>query len=170
MKMMGVDLGIHKVAVFCTDEPYALAHQASKDDPRDAQLHQLAGVVHDTALFQSPDGVWIEDVLVGNNRKYSLQLAEVKGAVLSALAPLRARGMDIRVINVQGWKRGLLGSGHASKDEVRDYIDVTHGAYAPVCGDDQDLYDAACIALYGQRIMDRIKDFSLLDSTDELST
>ena len=107
-------------------------------------------IPYNVAIFGQADQVWIEDTLVGNNRKYSLELTETKGAVLGRLGGIP--NLDVRMVNVATWKKQVVGDGHASKDAIRDYIHVTHGAYAPLCGDDQDLYDACCIALYGQQI------------------
>lgn len=160
MSVMGVDLGIHKVALFLWDDdtPHAVAWATTDAYPRAQQLHNLAGYVHDIASTFDIDQVWIEDTLVGNNVKYSMALTEVRGAVMSALAP----HMDVRLVNVGTWKKEIVGDGHANKDSVRDYIRVTHGAYAPLCGDDQDLYDACCIALYGRRVAERAADLRLV--------
>ena len=156
---MGVDLGIRKVALFCWDDdlPHAVAWEAPDGFTRASQLHHLGGYVHDMVSTFDIDQVWIEDTLVGNNVKYSIALAETKGAVMAALAA----HVDVRLVNVSTWKKQVLGRGNANKDSVRDYIHVTHGAYAPLCGDDQDLYDACCIALYGRQIMDRSTDLRL---------
>jgi len=155
---MGVDLGIHKVACFLwdVDLPHAFAWTAP-DQSRAQQLHHLAGYVHDMASTFDVSQVWIEDTLVGNNVKYSIQLTEVRGAVMAALA----MHVDVQLVNVATWKKQIVGDGHANKDSVRDYIHVTHGAYAPLCGDDQDLYDACCIALYGRHINDQSKNLRL---------
>lgn len=159
MNVMGVDLGIHKVAMFGWDGDIAYVN-ATPVDPgfsRAVQLHVLSAVVHDMADFHAADVVWIEDTLIGNNRKYSLQLTEVRGAVMAALG----RQWDVRLVNVATWKKQVVGDGHANKDSIRDYIHVTHGPYAPLCGSDQDLYDACCIALYGRSIMERATDLRL---------
>ena len=160
MNLAGVDLGIHKVALasFVDGAFNATVWRVDTEMPRALQLRELAMVVHDTLNLWHIDTVWIEDTLIGNNRKYSLQLTEVRGAVM-AYAPL---GCDVRLVNVATWKKDVVGDGHASKDAVRDYIHVTHPGYAPVCGDDQDVYDAACIALYGRHIQERAQDLRLV--------
>jgi Holliday junction resolvasome RuvABC endonuclease subunit len=117
----------------------------------------LAGMVADLASTYASDPVWIEDTLVGNNVKYSMGLAEVKGAVMASVIS----HADVRLVNVGTWKKQVVGHGHANKDSIRDYIHVTHGPYAPLCGDDQDLYDACCIALYGRQTMESARDFRL---------
>ena len=153
MNLIGVDLGIHKVAQFGWDGDIPFCDVTSVDPgfSRATQLHILAGAVHDLAELHECRSVWIEDTLIGNNRKYSLQLTEVRGAVMAALA----MHADVRTVNVATWKSQVVGDGHANKDSVRDFIHVTHGSYAALCGADQDLYDSCCIALYGQQTMER---------------
>ena len=159
MNLAGVDLGIHKVALASfVDEAFNTTIWQSASDSRAMQLHELAMAVRDTITLWHVDTVWIEDTLIGNNRKYSLQLTEVRGAVMAALAT----SCEVHLVNVATWKAQVVGDGHASKDAVRDYIHVTHPGYAPVCGDDQDLYDAACIALYGRHIQEQAQDLRLV--------
>jgi Holliday junction resolvasome RuvABC endonuclease subunit len=158
MTLMGVDLGIHKVACFVPgDAPGAQAH-ATHSENRAVQLCELSSFVHDMAGLHQVDQVWIEDTLIGNNRKYSIQLTEVRGAVMAALA----LHCDVQLVNVSTWKAQVVSDGHASKDAVRDYIAVTHPAYAALCGSDQDLYDAACISIYGRQIRERASGLRLV--------
>lgn len=159
VSVMGVDLGIRKVALFGweDEEPFAYSQAVEAGLPRAWQLHRLAEYTRGVSDLHGIDMVWIEDTLVGNNRKYSLQLTEVRGAVMAA----QAITTDVRMVNVATWKKQVVGDGHASKDQVKDYIDVTYGAYAALCGDDQDLYDAACIGLYGRQIMERAAHLQL---------
>lgn len=156
---MGVDLGIHKIACFVAGEsPGAHVLEVPKTHSRAYQLLELSSFVHDMAGLHDVDQVWIEDTLVGNNRKYSIQLTEVRGAVMASLA-LHA---DVQLVNVATWKAQVVGDGHASKDAVRDYIHVTHSAYAALCGENQDLYDAACISIYGRQIRERASGLRLV--------
>lgn len=160
---MGIDLGIHKAALAILEEDQLICcDEISSDNvARDTQLYEVSRWAYQLGLFHEVDSVWIEDVLIGNNRKYSLQLAETKGAMLSSLSGLRYGGTDIRMVDVQTWKKQVVGSGHASKEDIKNYIHVTHPAYAPLCGDDQDKYDATCIGLYGRLIHDRAAHLQL---------
>lgn len=156
---MGVDLGIHKIACFVPGEtPAGQAHETVKTASRAVQLLGLSTFVRNMVELHDIDQVWIEDTLVGNNRKYSLELTEVRGAVMASLALLA----DVQLVNVATWKAQVIGDGHASKDAVRDYIHVTHSAYAALCGENQDLYDAACISLYGRQIRERASGLRLV--------
>jgi len=159
MTLVGADLGVRKVALFVPgDAPSAHVHEVRKETPRSLQLLELSSFVHDIASLHQVDQAWIEDTLIGNNRKYSLQLTEVRGAVMAALA----LHVDVRLVNVTTWKAQVVGDGHASKDDVRDYIDVTHSDYAALCGSNQDLYDAACISLHGLQIRERASGLRLV--------
>lgn len=164
MNLMGVDIGIHKVSMFMLLDQ-EVVHVAEldiskhdQDFSRAYELRALAAEAHNQVLMWGLNSVWIEDTLDGNNIKYSIAIAEVKGAVMAAMAG----HTDVRLVNVSTWKKNVAGRGNASKDQVRDYIDVTHPAYAPLCGDSQDLYDACCVALYGRQIMGRAADLRLL--------
>lgn len=163
MSVIGIDLGVHKIAMVCITEgeQEAWAYEATHPH-RDLQLMELGSMAHDFALLHDADSVWVEKVIIGNNRKYSIGLAETMGAVLSDLGHMRLHnGLDIRQVDNKAWKKALIGNGNASKDAIRDYIDVAQSAYAPLCEDDQDLYDACCIALYGRQILDRAAHLQL---------
>jgi len=173
MSIVGIDLGVHKIALVCitTGEQEAWLYSATHPE-RDLQLSELGAMAHDFCLLHQADSVWIEDVIIGNNRKYSIGLAQTLGAVMADLAQLRmGQGTDICTVDNKTWKKALLGNGNASKDEIRDYIDVSQSGYAPQCEGEQDLYDATCIALYGQQILDRAAHLQLqpgrVDSEDE---
>jgi len=166
---MGVDLGVHKLSCAVLDasapeHPTILAVESvevSNETSRDLQLCALGSYVHDMALTMDVGSTWIEEVIIGNNRKYSLQLAEVKGAVLSDLAHLRMQnGTDTRTVDNKVWKREIIGGGNASKEEIKNYIIATHPSYAPFCGE-QDEFDAVAIALYGLRISARASKLHL---------
>lgn len=163
MSVVGIDLGIHKIALFCitSGQEDAWDYPATHAE-RDLQLSEIGAMAHDFCLLHGADSVWIEDVIIGNNRRYSLALAETMGAVLSDLAQMRmGHGTDMRRVDNKTWKKALIGNGNASKDDIRHYIDVTHPQYSPLCGEDQDLYDACCIALYGLQILDRAAHLQL---------
>lgn len=165
MRVLGVDLGIRKAACTAFHGETLVIAEAFESDvtlPRDIQLRAVAAFVHEHAVLGEVDSVWIEDTIIGNNRRYSIRLAETKGAVMAALAADRLQnGTDIRLVDNKTWKATVVGNGNSTKDAVRDYIHECHSAYAPLCGDDQDIYDACCIGLYGVTILDRASDLHL---------
>lgn len=165
-RVMGIDLGIKKVAyALWEDGPRggnqqllgAEAYESHAPD-RPTQLMDLGDFIYEAAHHTHLDYVFIEDTLIGNNRKYSIQLAQTMGSVLSSLALLRAEaGVEIFTVNVSTWKKQVVGNGNAAKTLVKNHIDVVHSAYAVLCEGDQDRYDAACIGLYGLSVHDRAR-------------
>ena len=127
MNLIGVDLGIRKInaAVFVPGASgftlYDVPSYVSDNDTRCGQLWEVSRWLFDLAEFHDADSVWIEDILIGNNHKYSIQLAEAMGACLAVLA-IREQVMSIGRVNNQAWKKELIGNGHASKDQIKNYI------------------------------------------------
>jgi len=156
--VIGVDLGIRKIAA-------AVWHD------RDQQELVWTGAYTAEAVSRGYDlklcGEWISSVageqllltrdtdeelyifiempLIGNNRKYSMAIAENYGAVLSALAIYR----NVFGVNVSEWKKQVIGKGNAGKEDVVNHISVVNSSYSAICGYDQDRYDAAAVGLYG---------------------
>lgn len=165
MNLIGIDLGIHKISLACfTGDQlvWADTHGVPPEQCRSLQLRELAAFAHDITHMHGAESVWVEDTIIGNNRKYSIQLAQVMGAVLASLGAQHLhQGTDVRVVDNRVWKKAVVGAGHASKDQIKDYIHVTYPAYAPLCGEDQDLYDATCVGLYGLSIIERAKSLQL---------
>lgn len=97
--------------------------------------------------------VFIEEpVLAGaRNIRSTLLIAQIAGAMLIAAGSERV----VRFVPVSTWK-AALGHGHADKDAVRRFIDSLHPQVAQECGHDQDLYDAAGVALYGRGLLQRV--------------
>jgi Holliday junction resolvasome RuvABC endonuclease subunit len=117
---------------------------------RTQQLMDLSDYVYSEVKYYRPAYVFIEATLIGNNRKYSIRLAETMGACLSGLGLLQTEHeFDVVPVNNKSWKLHTVGNGNATKIAVRDYIDGIQEAYSGLCGGDQDRYDAAAIGLYG---------------------
>ena len=166
MTVFGIDLGIRKVAVCVITHGmdgytcYGIPRLQLVEEKREAELYKLASYV--SALVQTfdPDHVFIEKPIIGNNRKYSMQISETCGGILAMMGPY-SLGVKTVMVDNKTWKRELILNGNASKDDVRNYITEVHPAYAAFCGDDQDAYDACCVALYGVTILERAQDLSL---------
>lgn len=165
MKTMGIDLGIRKTALAAWGENGLVLTEAweTPSPHRANQLSDLAMYAMGFAAMWEPDYIFIEDTLVGNNVKYSLQLTEHKGALLAALGPLmRLTGLKgVFMVNNKVWKKEVLGNGNSTKEDVRHYLESQDGAYPALCGNDQDRIDAACIGLYGYIIAKRAQALSI---------
>ena len=152
MRVMGVDLGVHKIAYALWEDGVLLETDAynTNASTRQEQLLHVSDYIYEVVHNTQPDMVFIEDVLIGNNRKYSMQLAETKGAVLANLGLLEMeQALTTMMVNVGTWKKETIGNGKASKDAIRDYLYSLDSAYSVLCGYDQDRFDAACIGYYG---------------------
>jgi|SRR3954464_7065652 Holliday junction resolvasome RuvABC endonuclease subunit len=168
MTLLGIDLGIAKVAVAIFSEGSygrtlvdVIAH-TSTSPTRDEQLAELASVSHNLAVFYKADWCFIEEPIVGNNPKYSLKLAQTCGAVMGKLSHLRGQqSLDIRLVGNKTWKKEVLGNGNSSKDVIRSWVNEHHPAYAALCGEDQDEFDACCVGLYGLGLLDRARQLTL---------
>lgn len=167
MTVLGIDLGIRKVAVAVITNGnegytcYGVPRLELTTQARHLELYKIASYVDALVQTYEPEYVWIEKPIIGNNKKYSMELAHTCGAILSMMGRYDPGGTKTRIVDNNTWKHELLLHGRASKDDVQNYINEVHPAYAAFCGDDQDAYDACCIALYGVTILDRATQLSL---------
>lgn len=151
MAIAGIDLGIAKVAISVLDGDRLHTYVRHSDAAsRGSQLFDLATYTSVILSVWEVPSVFIESTLVGNNTKYSIQLAQTMGAVLSALV-----SYPVYQVNVGTWKKEVLGNGSSKKDQVRAWLEANYPAYAVSCDGDQDSYDATCIALYGRGVLAR---------------
>jgi Holliday junction resolvasome RuvABC endonuclease subunit len=167
VKVVGVDLGTRKAAVAILVDG-ALdtvdAFVAREGLPRHEQLRLVSDYVFDVCEAVEPDYVFIEEALVGNNRNYSLMIAQCLGAVAAELSVLNADfGTEIIFSNNKKWKRRVIGNGNASKEMIKIWVEGQHPAYAMQCANDQDRLDALCIAIDGHRVVEQSAHLNLSD-------
>ncbi len=103
----------------------------------------IRGFIEVQSEWLLSDWVWLEEPVMGANRKAAINQAYVVGAIRSILIQ---HGISVSVINNATWKKAVIGNGHASKEEIAifaiDVLDMKRGQ-------SQDIYDAACIAQFG---------------------
>lgn len=160
MKTMGVDLGTRKVSYALLDEGglvYAETLEMEEDASRPHQLRGLGAWVEYKAELAGADWVWVESIIVGNNRKYSIRLAEVFGAVFSRLCSPK---LGVGTVDNKQWKRDVCGNGNSTKEMITAWVEKEHPDWLLLCND-QDQIDAACIAMYGQEIVSRADGLKL---------
>lgn len=162
MRIVGVDLGIRKIAWALWEDGILKETWAfeSSAETRQQELREVADTLYSEVLAVEPQYVFIEDTLIGNNRKYSIKLSQTMGAVLAALAD-----RDVYLVNNTTWKKQVVGSGNAHKNTVRNYIIQRSSAYAVLCGYDQDRFDAACIGYYGVLTHQKVEAMEAARST-----
>ena len=163
MNILGIDLSSRKLALFVIDAKTGKSVMCStveapkKMKPRPEVLKYL----HDSFSsdlrvgFRGGDfTVFIEHPLVGRGGAHAtIVQAQVQGVVMSTAIQFGALG--VYEVNVQSWKKAVVGHGGADKDTVKSWLIDHHPALAELAGDDQDLVDAACVAIYGRDVVER---------------
>ena len=92
--------------------------------------------------------VFIEQPLMGRSAHATIVQAQSNGVVQAAAT---LAGMErVYEVNVRSWKREVIGRGNADKAYIHSWLRSHHPSLADNAGDDQDLTDAAAVALYGQ--------------------
>jgi Holliday junction resolvasome RuvABC endonuclease subunit len=152
MRIGGVDCGGSKIAIATLQQGQLSTHVlVSKEKDRHGALRDVGAFA---ALYLNYcDVVYVEKPLVGRGVAASLQIAQIAGAVLSHLS------VPTYFVPVGTWKKAVTGNGNAPKGLVGNTLRELHPGYSQLCGGDQDLVDATCIALYGeqqQRVVERL--------------
>lgn len=96
---------------------------------------------------------WVEAPAIGRGgAQTTMKQSFVSGVVQAVLVQA---GFAVHLVQNTTWKREVCGRGDASKTDVGRSLGSRWPSIARACGGDQDLIDAACIALYGQAIVVR---------------
>lgn len=167
MKILGIDLSSRKLALFVTDaEGESLSVRSlmcSTIEAPKKMKHRpdVLKYIHDEfasdlrTRFHGEDfTVFIEHPLVGRAGAHAtIVQAQVQGLVMMLSVQSGAAG--VYEVNVQSWKKAVVGHGGADKDTIKSWLVDHHPLLAELAGDDQDLVDAACVALYGRDVVQR---------------
>ena len=157
-RVMGADLSSRSMAfaLLDTNTGLVVTKKASVLNTimnRHRIINLLSNEVEVWLRESQADALYIEEPLVAGarNLQSSLKIAQVAGALLCLSA-----GMEqVYLVPVATWKKDVIGHGGAVKSEVCSWVAEHHPQVAAVCGLDQDLYDAAAIAFYGQGCLRR---------------
>jgi len=140
---VGIDCGARKIAVVCPERDYYLAFEIKPIDyPR---FYRLGREVLDSLAKTFHDEQWyMEGAIVAGvkNLQSTIKVAQTTGLVRTMMP-------NVVEVAVSSWKKATVGKGNAKKEDVRLWLDTNHPDMAARCGGNQDLYDAACIAIYG---------------------
>ena len=104
-------------------------------------IHEFARIVIDEIDFETVDYAVIEEPIFAQNRNVVRTLSEVVGAVWGTLC---LSDIPTTLVDNGTWKKEILGSGKATKDDILKYAIEKWGDEFP----EQDYADAACVALY----------------------
>ena len=172
MKIAGLDIGKRRVAI----STFMISASGTIDlintvslfvhpTLRAAELHHLTNLTLRYAEGMDWTYAFIEEPPVGRGGvRVSMDLQQTVGALASGITGL---GVHTELVNVQAWKKAVIGSGNASKHDVVSHINRTYPLYSDFCGNDQDQYDAVCIGLYGCGVLLTANDLALSGSLSE---
>jgi Holliday junction resolvasome RuvABC endonuclease subunit len=164
----GIDLGVRKISVFYlqNDEVLGTSHSEMLHiQSRAEELSKLVMLTHEDGYFPHADYYFIEEPLSGRGIRASLHIAQTCGALLYVLGDMGEQ--EVHLVPVKTWKKHVVGNGNASKDACGDFLKSSYSDYHAACGTNLDLIDAACLAVYGARVVGRSRDLRL---TDEAAT
>lgn len=144
--MIGIDLGARKITIVDVDKEFFLHIEIPKRAERPLELKELQLKLHllqDQGLLEGPK--WVEAPVVAGarNLQATIAIAQTNGITHAALS-------DTHSVAVSSWKQRTVGKGNADKQAVRQWLMDEHPELAKHCGNNQDLFDATCIALYGR--------------------
>jgi|JI10StandDraft_1071094.scaffolds.fasta_scaffold1177556_1 Holliday junction resolvasome RuvABC endonuclease subunit len=145
MNVIGVDLGVRSVHVSTATNASTISVGKSN---RGEELRLLA--IQFQSIFCQRDTIaFIEEPLMAGPRniRTALQLAQVAGALMTTVPSY--------FVPVATWKKEIVGKGNAKKEEVAEFLKAHH-AFGHALHS-QDLIDATCIRLYGERQIAKIR-------------
>ena len=153
----GVDLGVRKAHFFgASSTPILFSIDLAKLQSRDLELK---GMSFDIKNFfsnllpeENGDIFFIEEpVLAGTrNIRIMMQIAQVSGVVASSIIS------PAYFVPVSSWKKATVGKGNAKKEDIRHWLFTKFPLYSAACertDSPQDYADAACVAIYGSKML-----------------
>lgn len=151
--MIGIDCGGAKVAIVDLDQKTVIELNAPADADRGNKLYWLREQLETYAEYLSGP-VWVEAPIVAGarNLQSSLKIAQATGVVHSVFP-------DTYEVAVASWKKTVCGNGNLTKDQVAAWLKENHPDIYRLVHHSQDLIDAACIALYGEAVSERLEVF-----------
>jgi len=159
LTVIGVDLGTRRVALACPEHQLAFRTDLEKaagrrDYPSEADAGRSLGAQCRTVVITwiaeglSPWGLefWFERPVTHAGPRRNVRTAVGQG--LSAGALLGQLPGSLHEVSNTQWKKELIGDHHATPAVYRGWLEAHHPALAAICGEDEDLAAAHCIALW----------------------
>lgn len=145
MRIAGIDPDTKAIQIVVLDDAGPVIHRIEAPGRRAEDRIQAlaAGFENTQQVWGGVQWVYIESPVMGVNVKSLRDQAQVLGIIRSFLW---RHGLDNSLVDSGTWKKGVLGNGHASKEEIAAYAQKILKVPS---GQPQDAYDAACIAAWG---------------------
>jgi Holliday junction resolvasome RuvABC endonuclease subunit len=100
----------------------------------------------DTIGLGDEDTVYCEAPVMGRSVLPTIVQSYVSGIIQTVVS---AAGSRIILVNNKQWKKTVVGNGNAKKEQTIAALREQQPGIERLCGDDDDLYDAAGLALFG---------------------
>lgn len=161
-QVIGIDLSSRKVAAVVLEddsgEPFVETLLAiPKREARGSELLVLSHKLKEFFEQVMPRYVYVESPVVGRGgARPTILQAQVDGLVQARA--IEAGHHRVYSVNNKTWKKDVVGNGNASKGESAAWLAAHHPVLADLCGADQDLVDAAGVALYGSLVVSRARE------------
>ena len=149
MKYLGLDTSSKAIHIVILDESENLIEIYKADcntkksfkDRFPELMDNFARILVEDINIDTVDYAVIEEPIFAQNRNVVCTLSEVVGAVWGTLC---LSDIPTTLVDNGTWKKQILGSGKATKDDILEYAIEKWGDKFP----EQDYADAACVALY----------------------
>jgi Holliday junction resolvasome RuvABC endonuclease subunit len=145
--IIGVDPGLRKVTLACSEGMRTHIQVARSERWRELNeiRDEIRLLMARWAQVEKIDRIYLEEPVVAGarNLRATIGIAETAGVVLSL-------GIPVTLVPVSSWKKAVIGSGRASKEDVAEWFTRTY----PEAPGHQDIYDATAILHYGDQDMD----------------
>ena len=107
------------------------------------RLASLHALLSDVIRAQAPDAAAVEETFVNKNPSSTLKLGQARGVVL--LVPAQA-GLTVAEYPPNLIKKAVVGSGHASKEQIQMMVGTLLPGWSPEAGG-ADAADALAVAI-----------------------
>ena len=160
--VVGIDPSTQKLAVVVRKPGSIKQHtyklpQRDRDGTRYSEAYDhILSLLYDIVKPQGELGkresvyVFLEYPIYWRGGKSTLPLAMLSGAVQAAVHKAEAK---LEMVHNQMWKKRVVGAGNVKKEEIADWLELHHLELFNSANGDQDMIDAHCIGLYGQRVI-----------------
>lgn len=162
--VVGVDPGSRKLAVVVNTPgsnflwTYAVPQGTMRPQACDQLFVAFRSFLASVGESRDDIAVWVEEPVVGKNARGALMQGQVHGVAMTAA--LQSGITSVYSVGNTAWKKETVGAGNAPKSRCREWLASEHPELASNCGDDADLVDAACIAVYGRGVLARAGQFA----------
>ena len=155
IEVYGVDLGVRKAHFFGIgpdNETELFSAKLDKSQHRGFELQKIFYLINDH--FKDVNAAFYieEPPLAGmKNVRVFMKLAQISGVVAVAV-PRKPE-----FVPVSEWKKQVVGKGNAKKEDIKSWLCEHYQYYSAQCertdSDSQDYSDAACLAIYGSKVL-----------------